>query len=180
MIHSMARLTVSLSLIVCLSQAISPTPGCLQQPFGEETRDIQALLTPEEQAQVKRQTNPSKQMKLFLKIAAQRLERMRQLTRSERYNEALQTASAYKALLSHALLIIGTMPGSSGRRKSAYKDFETDVRKQIRTLEAISRDVPPGRSREIEDVLRTVIALRYEALNAFAGEKIFPPKSRPH
>lgn len=168
-------------------------PGC--QPTGQpsmwrqqsdgarqtqsEGQILQALLTPTEHMEFSRQSNIGKRMKLLLKFATQRLERIRQLALREEYGEIARLGNEYKALITHAYSLIETISPKPSRRKSAYRDFDLELRKQIRALEQIERLIPLSQSGDITDAMRTATRLRHSALNAFAGDRIFKsPTSR--
>ncbi|GEM_PF-1018098 len=142
--------------------------------------DLSALLSAEEQAQLARERNPAKQVRLLLRIAEKRLQEAKRLTNQESFDPALSVLLAYQALLEHAFARIETVP-PGGRRKSAYKDFDLHVRRQLKDLEPMTRAFPLGLTAEAERVFKTATRLRFEALNAFAGERILThprPKSQ--
>jgi len=141
--------------------------------------DLSALLTAEEQTQLARERNPAKQVRLLLRIAEKRLQDAKRLTDQERFDSALSALLVYQTLLEHAFARIETVP-PGGRRKSAYKDFDLHLRRQLKDLEPVTRAFPIGLAAEAERVLKTATRLRFEALNAFAGERILThprPKS---
>ncbi|MCS6816309.1 MAG: DUF5667 domain-containing protein [Blastocatellia bacterium] len=148
-------------------------------PFRQGA-DLSALLTPEERAQFARERNPAKQVRLLLKIAENRLRDAKRLTDQESFDSALSVLLAYQALLEHAFAQIETVP-PGGRRKGAYKDFDLHVRQHLKDLEPTVRAFPMSLASEAERVLKTATRLRFEALNAFAGERILThpqPKSQ--
>ena len=170
-------------------------PGC--QPTGppsmwrqqsegarqaqSEGQILRALLTPTEHMEFRRQSNIAKRMKLLLKFAAKRLERIHHLALREEYDEVAQLSNEYKALITSAYSLIETISPNPSRRKSAYRDFDLELRKQIRALEQIERLIPLSQSGDITDAMRTATRLRHNALNAFAGDRIFKsPTSKQH
>ncbi len=142
-----------------------------------QTAEISHLLTPPEYAQFTREKNPAKQVRFLLKIGEKRLQEIKRLFEEERFESALERLASYQALLEHAFSRIEMVP-PGGKRKNAYRDFDLHVRKHLRDLEALERAFPAGWVAEVERVRKTAVKLRFEALNAFAGEKIFT--RRPH
>lgn len=136
-----------------------------------QTTDLLTLLTSEEQAQLAREKNPAKQVRLLLQIAEKRLQEAERLAAQERFNPALSVLLVYQAVLEHAFSRIETVP-PGGRRKSAYRDFDLHIRRQLKDLVPLTRAFPIGLAADAERVLKTVTRLRFEALNAFAGGRI--------
>lgn len=146
-----------------------------------DEQTFQALLAPTERTELSRQSNIGKRMKLLLKFAAQRLDRIHQLALREEYGVISRISNEYKALITYAYSLIETISPKPNRRKSAYRDFDLEVRKQIRTLEQIERLIPLSQSGDVSDAIRTATRLRHNALNAFAGDRIFKsPSSKQH
>ncbi|HXF05580.1 MAG TPA: hypothetical protein VNM72_09200 [Blastocatellia bacterium] len=146
-----------------------------------DEQTVQALLAPSERAELSRQSNIGKRMKLLLKFAAQRLDLIRQHALREEYGEISRISHEYKVLVTYAYSLIETISPKPSRRKSAYRDFDLEVRKQIRTLEQIERLIPLSQSGDVSDAIRTATRLRHNALNAFAGDRIFKsPSSKQH
>ncbi len=142
--------------------------------------DVSTLLTSEEQAQLARERDLAKQIRQLLKIAEKRLHEITRLADEEQFEILPPRLHAYQALLEHAFSQIEAIP-PGGKRKNAYKDFDLFVRRQLRNLEALLRVLPIGMAADAERVLKTATTLRFEALNAFAGEKILThprPKSQ--
>mgnify|MGYP000218157937 CR=1 FL=1 len=150
-----------------------------EMAFPQAT-DLTALLSAEENAQLAREKNPAAHVRLLLRIAEKRLQEARRLTDRESFESALSVLLAYQALLEHAFARIEMVP-PGGRRKNAYKDFDLHVRRQLKDLDPVMRAFPIGLAAEAERVLKTATRLRFEALNAFAGERILThprPKSQ--
>jgi len=142
--------------------------------------DVPVPLTTEEQAQLTRERDPAKQIRQLLKIAERRLKEIKRLADEEQFETVLPRLHAYQALLEHAFSQIEAVP-PGGKRKNAYKDFDLFVRRHLKDLETLPRVLPIGMAADAERVLKTVTTLRFEALNAFAGEKILTrprPKSQ--
>lgn len=152
--------------------------GEYQAALDEQT--VQALLTPKERADLSRQSNIGKRMKLLLNFAAQRLEQMLQSALREQYGEITRLSNDYKTLITYAFSLIETISSKPSPRKSAYRDFDIEIRKHLRTLDRIGRVIPLSQSADITDAVRTATRLRHNALNAFAGDRIFQPSAPKH
>jgi hypothetical protein len=154
--------------------------GSCPLPALPQAVDVSTLLTSEEQARLARERNPVKQIRQLLKIAEKRLHDITRLAREERFEAVPPKLQAYQALLEYTFSQIeGVPPG--GKRQNAYKDFDLFVRRQLKDLDALLRVLPIGMAADAERVLKTATTLRFEALNAFAGEKILTrPRSKSH
>ncbi len=144
-----------------------------QEPPDQQT--LRALLTPSEQTEYGRQSNIAKRMKLLLRFAARRLDATYEFALKEHYDPIARLTGEYQRLISSAFSLIEAISPKPSRRKSAYRDFDLELRKHIRTLERIERIIPLDQSADINAALKTATRLRHNALNAFAGDHIFKP-----
>jgi tetratricopeptide (TPR) repeat protein len=151
-----------------------------QSAIRVSQEDIQTLLTADEWKVVNRHGNQVKRVRELLKVAANRLERARQLTTREAFTEATKLVEDYTAIISYTLTFIDNIPDKDRkRRRSAYKEFDLAVRKQIQSLEDLRHSWPVGNT-VAEEAVTTAQRLRIMALNGFSGAEIFRvPEKRP-
>ena len=138
------------------------------------------LLTADEWKAVDRHGNQVKRVRELLKVAASRLERTHQLTAQEAFADATKLMEDYTTIISYTFAFIEDIPEKDRkRRRSAYKEFDLSVRKQIQALEGLRHSWPVGNT-AAEDALLTAERLRIMALNRFSGMEIIRvPEKRP-
>lgn len=170
-------LTVSAALMVATSVCLSGQDKIQEGRAGETA---EPNLTDQERATIQKETNPAKRARKLLDIAKGRLAQAQTLMPQEQYAEAGRLVQDYTAILSYTMALIDSLPRNDRKRqRSAYKDFDLRVRKQIPTLEELKRsalvDMPA-----IETALSTAQRLRIVALNGFSGAEIMKvPEQRP-
>lgn len=152
------------------------TPLCLfgqhenHQAVTEE--EAKAAMTDQEWLSVEKKGNPVKRVRKLLEIADGQLAQTRTLTAQEKFVEATTTIQNYTTIISYALHFIEGLPENQHKQqRSAYKEFDVRVRKQIPTLKELKHEFPVG-NQVVDDALFTAERLRIIALNRFSGAEI--------
>ncbi|MBI3950023.1 MAG: hypothetical protein HY314_06170 [Acidobacteria bacterium] len=160
------------------------TPLCLfgqdkNQPSAAEEA-VKASLTDQEWALVDKEGNPVKRVRKLLDIAAYRLGQAQMFTAREQYSEASSLLESYTTIISYTMDLIDRLPENERKRqRSAYKEFDVQVRKQLQTLQELKRNLPVD-NQAIENALFTAQRLRIIALNRFSGAEIIKvPEEKP-
>lgn len=134
--------------------------------------EAKAVMTDQEWLLVNREKKPTKRVRKWLDVAADRLSRAQALIAQERYADAIPLIEHYTPLISSAIAFIDGLPKEQRKQqRSAYKEFDVRVRRHIPLLMELRRDFPTEHP-TLERALLTAQRLRILALNGFSGAEI--------
>jgi hypothetical protein len=165
-------LTSTLSILLMVSTTTLSLSAQDENRRGVTEAAVRAAVTDQEWFLVQKEGNPVKRVRRLLEIAMDRLRRAQPLASQEQYAEADMLVESYTTIISHAMAFIDDLPDSEHKRqRNAYKEFDLGMRKQIKTLQELTRSFPINHQ-AIEAAVFTAQRLRIIALNRFSGVEI--------
>ncbi len=141
----------------------------------DQARQVNDRLLPQELSEAETQTilkeeKPRSHVEAALKVSDARINSAYDLAQETRYKTAAQDLDLYAALIRYADNYTRKLPGSQTKdRNHCLKKIEQAVFKQMRTLDAVIREMPYDYRESTERAVNDVKKIRIRAINDLLG-----------
>lgn len=149
----------------------APDPAITGQPV------VPASLTDTERQTILKENDAKDRVEVCMKLSANRLTLVVEAVKREDFENAAKAIGVYESLLCYTNTFATTIEIKSKKRDNLYRIIETGLRKQMPSLEWVSREMPECHEQCACRALSRAKEIRRVALNAMFGGEFLKDES---
>lgn len=151
----------------------APDPAITAHP------EVPGSLTDTERQTILKENDAKDRVEVCMKISANRLTLVVEAMKREEFESAAKAIGVYESLLCYTNTFATTAEVKSKKRDNLYRIIETGLRKQMPSLEWVSREMPECHEHCACRALSRAKEIRRVALNAMFGGEFLKDESAP-